>query len=60
MEEKVFNSARQKAFDSFQITLKKLFGKDNISEKNFKEEWQNNLKRETNIIADGWYNPLIE
>lgn len=57
MEEKVFNSARQKAFNSFVITLNNLYGKENISEKDFKSEWQKNLTQETNIIADGWYNP---
>lgn len=57
MKEKIFNSARQKAFESFDMTLNSLYGRKNISEKMFKDEWQKNLKQETSLIADGWYNP---
>ena len=52
-----FNMVRQKAFNSLCITLEKLYGKQSISEKDFKNEWYNNLTKENNIIADGWYNP---
>ncbi len=52
-----FNMARQKAFNSLCITLEKLYGKQSIYEKDFKNEWYNNLTKENNIIADGWYNP---
>lgn len=52
-----FNMARQKAFNSLCITLEKLYDKQSISEKDFKNEWYNNLTKENNIIADGWYNP---
>lgn len=57
MENEIFNTARKKAFNSFYRTLNNLLNKDNISEKDFKNEWQKNLVQETNIIADGWYNP---
>ena len=33
VEERTFNSAREKAFNSFYITLNQLYGKQNISEK---------------------------
>lgn len=55
--EQAFNSARQKAFQSLCITLDTLYGKCNISEIDFKNEWYNNLKKQNDIIADGWYNP---
>lgn len=52
-----FNIARQKAFTSFYNTLDKLYGRKDITEKEFKSKWQENLEKETNILADGWYNP---
>ena len=52
-----FNIARQKAFNSLCVTLDELYNRDNISEKGFKNQWLKNLMNETNIIADGWYNP---
>ncbi len=52
-----FNLARQKAYYSFYRTLKQLYGKNNITEKDFQNKWYENLVKETNIIADGWYNP---
>lgn len=55
--EKTFNGARQKAFDSLCITLDTLYGKYNISEIDFKNEWYHNLEKQNDIIADGWYNP---
>lgn len=54
---KTFNIARQKAFDSLCITLDTLYGKCNISEIDFKNEWYHNLEKQNDIIADGWYNP---
>lgn len=57
MEESIFNIAREKAFNSFCVTLNELYGKENISERDFKNEWYNNLIKESDIIADGWYNP---
>lgn len=53
----IFNITRKKAFDSLNNTLIELYGKDNISEKYFKDVWQKNLNKEKDIIADGWYNP---
>ncbi|MCI8961765.1 MAG: hypothetical protein HFJ18_02445 [Clostridia bacterium] len=53
----IFNIARKKAFNTLNNTLVYLYGKNNISEKEFKDIWQNNLNKETDIIADGWYNP---
>lgn len=55
--EKTFNIARQKALDSLCITLDTLYGKCNVSEIDFKNEWYNNLKKQNDIITDGWYNP---
>lgn len=53
---KTFNIARQKAFDSLCITLDTLYGRCNISEIDFKNEWYHNLEKQNDIIADGWYN----
>lgn len=53
----IFNRARQKAYNSFYRTLKQLYGKNNITEKDFLNKWYENLTKEINIIADGWYNP---
>lgn len=53
----IFNTARKKAFNSLNNTLVQLYGKNNVSEKDFKELWQKNLIKEKDIIADGWYNP---
>lgn len=53
----LFNNARQKAFKSLNITIKELYDKENISEIDFKNKWQNNLEKEKDIIVDGWYNP---
>ena len=55
--EKSFNNARQKSFDSFCITLKELLGKENISEIDFFDKWQENMSNEKGIIANGWYSP---
>ena len=52
-----FNHARQKAFSSLKVTLDELYGKNNITEKDFAKSWQRNLEKYGDIIADGWYNP---
>lgn len=51
-----FNIARQKAFETFCVTLKELYNKENITEKIFKNKWQSVLAKEPDIIVDGWYN----
>ena len=37
----IFNIARKKAFNTLNNTLVYLYGKNNISEKEFKDIWQN-------------------
>lgn len=57
LEKVIFNEARQIAFQSFYSTIDEFYGKKDISEKVFQNKWYENLRKNTNIIADGWYNP---
>lgn len=56
-----FNLARQKAYNSFYRTLKQLYGKNNITEKDFQNKWYENLvkfKRMTNLLMNA-FNLLV-
>ena len=56
-----FNLARQKAYNSSYRTLKQLYGKNNITEKDFQNKWYENLvkfKRMTNLLMNA-FNLLV-
>lgn len=55
-KQETFNKTRQKALESFCTTLDELYNKE-ITEIAFKNKWYENLAKEADIIADGWYNP---
>jgi len=52
-----FNTGRKIAYNSLVYNLNKCLCKDNITEKYFCELWQESLKKEKDIIEDGWYSP---
>ena len=56
----IFNKAREKAYTALLETLDFLYGKDNISELDFKKLWLSNISNRNNVIAQGWYNPPID
>lgn len=52
-----FNYSRKSAFESLSKTLDHLIGKPDITEKIFHNIWQEELSKDDQVIADGWYTP---
>ena len=52
-----FNPARNKAHESLKKTLDELYGKENVTEKLFRDRWLMNMSEEGDVFADGWYCP---
>ncbi len=56
-KELIFNDARQKATDALEKTLDDLYGKAEVSERQFAGSWLHEMSENRDIYPGGWYCP---